>query len=397
MQILTGGSFVKLENKEKIENLIFTAKEMANAAVETDGFASEPENNRRLALEIWQGAEYMTLDHEEAQVKNLFVGNFLDRLREIGGAVKTTEAVSQNIAGAVETPDAAGEIEPPKDEFLGLISTEEIEEKTVDEPADAIELREIQTNEITVFVQDDSAVNVETNTAEVVESPKELTAAIDETTAEEIKTAEPKSETVVETKETSESASSGESQTENASATAKVPGAIALPEKEPYRWEKCTITTTIQLLPMADDDSDASSATSKRRAVLSVRTHDFAPQFSVVELSGEGESILSELLPALGQSFEKYKTDLPLKVMDKMKREKSAAKKQSSKTTVAAKTSATNNSAADSQPKPDKKPTEKIVAKFEDAKPATTATTVVPKSSIVISAESGQQGSLFGF
>ncbi len=48
MKTLTGGSFVKLENKEKIENLIFPAKEMANATVETDGFVYEPENNRRL-------------------------------------------------------------------------------------------------------------------------------------------------------------------------------------------------------------------------------------------------------------------------------------------------------------------------------------------------------------
>lgn len=396
MQILTGGSFVKLENKEKIENLIFTAKEMANAAVETDGFASEPENNKRLALEIWQGAEYMTLDHEEAQVKNIFVGNFLDRLREIGGAVKMTEAVSQNIAGEVETPDAAGEIETPKDEFLGLISAEEIEEKTVDESAKAIESQASQPVENAVLEQARSAAGVETDAAKFIEPATESTATIDETATEEIETAESESDAVVETKETSENASSGERQTENGSATAKVPGAIVLPEKEPYRWEKCTITATIQLLPTADDDSDV-SATAKRKAVLSVRTHDFAPQFSVVELSGEGESILSELLPALEQAFERYKTDLPLKVMDKMKREKSATKKQSSKTTVAAKTSATDNSAAASQPKPDKKPTEKIVAKSEYAKPATTATTVVPKSSVVIPAESGQQGSLFGF
>lgn len=392
MQILTGGSFVKLENKEKIENLIFTAREMANAAVETDGFTSETENNRRLALEIWQGAEYMTLDHEEAQVKNIFVSNFLDRLGEIGSAVKTTVAVSQNIAGEVETSDAVGEIKPPKDEFLGLVSAEELEEKTVDRPADAIGSQESQPVENVVSERIDSAAVVETDATEIVEP-----ATIDELTTEEIKIAELENETVVETTETSESASSGEKQIENNSTTAKVPGAIVLPEKEPYRWEKCIVTATIQLLPTADDDSDLSSATSNRKAVLSVRTHDFVPQFSVVELNGDGNSILKELLPALEQSFEKYKTDLPLKVMDKMKREKSAAKKQSSKTTVAAKTSATNNSAADSQLKPDKKPTEKIVAKSEDVKPATTATTVVPKSSVVIPAESGQQGSLFGF
>lgn len=394
MQILTGGSFVKLESKERIENLIFTAKEMANAAIETDGFTSEPENNRRLALEIWQGAEYMTLDHEEAQIKNLFVGNFLDRLREIGAATNAMETISENVVGEVDTPNAASEVEQPKDEFLGLVSVEEIEEKTVGEPADAIESQESQPVETAISERIDSAAVVETDAAEIVEPPKESTEAIDEATSDEIKTVESESESVVDTTETSESAPPVEKHNENNQATTKVPGAIVLPEKEPYRWEKCTVTATIQLLPTADD-SDAGAT--KRRAVLSVRTHDFAPQFAVVELNGDGNSILKELLPALEQSFEKYKTDLPLNVMDKMKKEKSTPKKQANKTVVAANPSVTNNSAAVSQPKPDKKPTEKIVAKSEDAKPATTASTVVPKSSVVIPAGSGQQGSLFGF
>lgn len=395
MQILNSGSFVKLENKEKIENLIFTAKEMANAANETGGFVNESENNKRLALEIWQGAEYMTLDHEEAQIKNIFVNNFLDRLREISGAVKTAETISENTIGEFETPNVGSEIELPKDEFLGLVSTEEIEEKAVDGLDDSIDAHQSQTSEISISAHDDSAAEVETSAAEIIETAKERAATIDETRTQEIETAEPESETVIETVETSETTPSGEKQTESNREAAKVPGAIVLPEKEPYRWEKCTITATIQLLPTTDDDSDAAA---KRKAVLSVRTHDFAPQFSVVEVGGEGKSILSELLPALEQSFEKYKTDLPLKVMDKMKKEKSATKKQSNKTTVTAKTSAANNSAADSQPKPDKNPTEKVIAKTENAKTATaTAAATVALKQIVAPAETGQQGSLFGF
>lgn len=394
MQILTGGSFVKLENKEKIENLIFTAKEMANAAVETDGFLNEPENNRRLALEIWQGAEYMTLDHEEAQVKNLFVGNFLDRLSEIGGAGVVAETVLQNVVSEIEPTNTTSEIESPKDEFLGLVSTEEIEEKSaVDEADNSIDARERQNGESTILTHDDSVTEVETDAAEVIEPAKEPLAAIDEATTEQIETAEPKSKTVVEKTEISESASSGEKQTENNSATAKVPGAIVLPEKEPYRWEKCTVTATIQLLPTTEDSEAA-----KRKVVLSVRTHDFAPQFSVVELSGDGDSILSELLPALRESLEKYKTDLPLKVMDKMKKEKSAPKKSANKTTVAAKPSAANNPAAESQLKTSKTQTDKTIAKPETAKPAATAaTTVAPKPAAGVPAGSGQQGSLFGF
>lgn len=389
MQILSSGSFVNLDNKEKIESLIFTAKEMANAAVETEGFVNEAENNKRLALEIWHGAEYMTRDHEEAQVKNIFVNNFLDSLRQINKAAKTAETISENTAGEVEAVNAEIESTPHEDEFLGLISTVEAEEKSADLPADTTDEQIV---EIAVSEQNNSAASVEfeTGETEIVEPAEESQAAIDEAVNEAIEVAESQSENAAETKEFSENNHSGEKPTENNRTTAKVPGAIVLPEKEPYRWEKCTVTATIQLLPT--DDSDEA----KRRAVLSVRTHDFAPQFSIVELSGV--NILSELLPALEKSFETYKTDLPLKVMDKMKKEKSVTKKQSNKATVATKSSAANNSAADSQSKPNKNPTENVIAKTENAKPATTAaTTVAPKPATVVPAESGQQGSLFGF
>lgn len=393
MQILSSGSFVNLDNKEKIESLVFTAKEMGRAANETEGFVNEPENNKRLALEIWRGAEYMTREHEEAQVKNIFVNNFLDCLREIGGAAKTAETVSKSIIAEVESVNAESEIAPPEDEFLGLVSTEETEEKSVAEPAGSIDSPSNQIVEIAVSEPENSTaeVAVENNEVEVIE-PAQESAAIDETTTEVIETAESECEKAVETKDTPETNQSGEKPTGNNTMTAKVHGAIVLPEKEPYRWEKCTVTATIQLLPTADDSDEA-----KRKAVLSVRTHDFAPQFSIVELTGA--SVLSELLPALEKSFEKYKTDLPLKVMDKMKKEKPAAKKQPSKPASDAKTSAANNSAADSQLKPDKNPTEKVITQTENSKTATAtaaATTVAPKQ-IVAPAQTGQQGSLFGF
>jgi hypothetical protein len=96
--------------------------------------------------------------------------------------------------------------------------------------------------------------------------------------------------------------------------------------------------------------------------------------------------------------FERYKTDLPLKVMDKMKKEKSAPKKQPGKTIVPAKPNAAKDSAAVSQPKPDKNTTEKAVAEPENAQSATT-TTAAPKTGAVVvpAVGSGQQGSLFNF
>jgi hypothetical protein len=48
MQILSSGSFINLENREKIEQLIFTAKELAKAASQTAGFVNTAERNQRL-------------------------------------------------------------------------------------------------------------------------------------------------------------------------------------------------------------------------------------------------------------------------------------------------------------------------------------------------------------
>lgn len=395
MQILSSGSFVNLDNKEKIESLIFTAKEMGRAAIETEGFVNEPENNRRLALEIWHGAEYMTRDHEEAQVKNIFVNNFLDCLREIRGSAET---VSENTVSEVETSNTTSVVAPPQDEFLGLVSTEEVKEKSWEEISRSIDSKEIQTVEIAVSAQNDLAADVEIGETKFVEPAQESQATIDEATNEEIVAVEPQGEETAATAVSPVNNSSCEKPIENNRATAKVPGAIVLPEKEPYRWEKCTVTAMIQLLP-ADDFEE-----SKRKAVLSVRTHDFAPQFSIVELVN-GEAILSELLPALENSFEKYKAGLPLKVMDKMKKEKSVAKKQPSKAASDAKINVVDDSAANAQSKSDKTQPEKAVAESENGNYTTvmamatvaTAKPAAAKPAVVAPTGSGQQGSLFGF
>ena len=84
MQILSSGSFINLENREKIEQLIFTARELANAASQAEGFVNAGPSNGRLGVEMWQGAEYMCRDHEEATIKNIFLSNFLERLRDAG-------------------------------------------------------------------------------------------------------------------------------------------------------------------------------------------------------------------------------------------------------------------------------------------------------------------------
>ena len=69
-----------------------------------------------------------------------------------------------------------------------------------------------------------------------------------------------------------------------------------------------------------------------RKAVLSVKTHDFAPQYSMVEISRNNLPLA--LAPEIEKVLAKYRSDLPVKVMDKMKKVKLTAKKSVNKSTI---------------------------------------------------------------
>lgn len=330
MEILSSGSFVNLENQGKIEQLIYTAREIANAAVETDGFANEEENNRRLALEIWQGAEYMTRDHEEAQIKNIFINNFLDRLSEFGGASKMPNAEPENSAGTVEE-NSLDETGAPRDEFLGFVGTAEVSEQDNTEQAPFADENALEATKGDASAPV-SSIGTNSQDEKVGAKSVEPDNSLNEATLE-TENAEPERD---ESQEANQPTGSSEAENIQAETSPKQnSGAITLPEKEPYQFDKCTVTATIQLLPVGDGI---------RRAVLSVRTHDFAPQISVVELNDGATP--AQLLPALESAFERYKTDLPAKVMDKMKREKSAGKKQTVRTMVETKPSQKVNRAS---------------------------------------------------
>jgi hypothetical protein len=154
-------------------------------------------------------------------------------------------------------------------------------------------------------------------------------------------------------------------------------GALRLPDKEPYRWDKCTVTATIQLFP-------TSESSASRKAVLSVRTHDFAPQISMITLSGS--DLPAALVPELEKVLARYRSDLPAKVMDKLKKEKISPKKQ-------AKSAATETKSA----APAATPT---TAKDDTAKVSPTEVKKAPQKTVAASIppqpEAGQQGSLFG-
>ena len=97
---------------------------------------------------------------------------------------------------------------------------------------------------------------------------------------------------------------------------------VVLSEKEPYNFDSCTVTAVIQLLPEADG---------VRNCVLSVRTHNFAPQILFVHITDE--SGRSDLSAQLSEALDQYRNALPGLAAEKLKKEKPPTKKRASKPT----------------------------------------------------------------
>lgn len=345
MEILSAGAFINLENQEKIEQLKFTAAELANAALATEGFAGDEESGRRLALEFWQGLEYMCRDTEETAIKNIFTNHFLDCLRKTR---PTQPAATINLAhdSAQIVAQPIDDHIKPEDEFLGVVETTENDLIQIEADETSIQTKDFS------ILENDSAQEREVKTT--IDAASASAHDKSSLTEEIVDNIEPAQEKKFETKTPISN--------------------LSLPEKEPYQFSKCTVTITIQLLPVGDD-----GATS-RKAVLSVRTHDFAPQISLVELAEN--NLTAELMPELEKVLAKYRTDLPAKVMDKLKKEKTATKKTAPKTATESKTVYQEAS----------KPKESI--KSETA-PSEAIQTDVPAVNPP-AAQTGQQGSLFG-
>lgn len=348
MEILSAGAFINLDNQEKIEQLKFTAFELANAAIGTTGFVNTEESGKNLALEFWQGLEYMCRETEEAVIKNMFLNHFLERLRELRPtqmpvAIELSQVTTQAV---LETPAS----EPKReDEFLGVIETTADEENSMAEIVDEVEETPINMQYFEAL-ENDFVRQAEVKTTEFVSSESVEDAVLSTTEIED--TVEPSPENIVEAK--------------------MVISNLSLPEKEPYQWDKCTVTAMIQLLPVAHD-------TLERKAVLSVRTHDFAPQISLVELAGN--NLTAELMPEVEKVLAKYQSDLPAKVMEKLKKEKTA-KKNATKTTFGVKTVSPETT----------KPKEIGTTQTEPSEANQASAPIVQPP-----AQTGQQGNLFGF
>ena len=339
MDILNGGSFVPLDNREKIEQLKFTAKELATEVAKTEGFQNNGPTNQQLALEMWKGAGYMCRAHEENTVRNIFLSSFLEKLRELARSA-SSQCPSELILNPSNTPfpasaAAASAAAPPTvpfepeqaapslavaaDEFLGFM------------PASDDAPRESKQSSYA----DDCALEYEADIEAIVDrlESEDSHAETKSTGAEEVgitavaDTASDSSEPYAQIT-TDQAAADEIAETNGQVAETKLPESsesepvvsIVIDDKEPYNFDSCTITAVVQILP---------ESRGFRKCVVSVRSHDFAPQITISDLANK--SIAEDIKRNLETAFSQYRMSLPILAAEKIKKEKPAPKKRVSK------------------------------------------------------------------
>lgn len=341
MEILNSGSFVPLDNREKIDQLIYTARELATEASRADGFQNSGQNNHQLGLEMWKGAEYVCRAHEEANIRNLFLSKFLERLREIEkesanqtkavnaaaspvhtGSVRQSAPAPVSVQPPERLPPQAIPEQPPRnaaqDEYLGVVPANDQAEN--ERPSYADECVPEYDADIEAIVERLENENPDLDAGSspepvVPESARPEIAATADASVKKSATDYPVT--------TEQSASSSDITAEEAqpdtpeSVESESIEAIVLAEKEPYNLDACTVTAVIQVFP---------ENSGLRKCVVSLRTHDFAPTVAVSK-AGAGE-LIPHISAALRDAFEQYRIDLPAKAAEKLKKEKPAAKKQ---------------------------------------------------------------------
>ncbi len=336
MEILNSGSFIPLDNREKIEQLIFTARTLANEVSQNEGFQSSGQTNQQIGLELWKGAEYMTRSLEEVTIRNIFLSKFLERLREIEKEVaqRPSTPTPQPIPAVVENTAPIGEATysesntdiktesvHAKDEFLGIVDSEE---SVGERPSYANECMPECEEEIGSMLDSAEAfANGEATGAPSVEQNSAPTPVLNLEVEEAHEQDAVKSASAVESvaEPTTLVEAFDESVPDRPNATEQSVRSLVLSEKEPYNFDACTVTAVIQLLPESNGSRDC---------IVSVRSHEFAPQITLTNLCNDGGEL--DLSDPISAALGEYRNSLPLLAAEKMKKEQAATKKRTSKT-----------------------------------------------------------------
>ncbi|QQS33572.1 MAG: hypothetical protein IPM50_03025 [Acidobacteriota bacterium] len=333
MEILNGGSFITLDNREKIDQLIFTAQTLASEVHQNAGFQGSGQTNQQIGLELWKGAEYMTRSHEELTIRNIFLSKFLERLRDIEretiprtsapiqqATPRTIENTVANVASmsAELNTDVKTEFAESNDEFLGIVHPEE---SGSDRPSYANECKPECEEEIISILRPSEPFGIAEPTGDQSAEQNSIPrsdAGITTGEAQEHDSILSATgvEAVIETAPLMNS--TDEAVPDDIIGTEQFVRSVVLSEKEPYNFDACTVTAVIQLLPESNGSRDC---------IVSVRSHEFAPQITFMNRCNEsGEFNLSD---PISTALEQYRNSLPLMAAEKMKKAQAATKKRS--------------------------------------------------------------------
>lgn len=346
MEILNSGSFIPLDNRERIEQLIFTARALAEEVSRNDGFQSSGQSNQQIGLELWNGAEYMTRSHEEVTVRNIFLSKFLERLREIeresskrpsvtnASPMQSEEKLSDAetaLSPVTQIEVETSELPAPQDEFLGVVDSEDPGEERQSYANECVPECEDEIASILSSAGTSNVVDLigEQGTERVPLTPMEERADVGDSafqTAPEMKADEDETDvnSVVEGEKAIQTSAESSGVPEGADPLIGEPPvkSVVLCEQEPYNFDSCTVTAVIQLLPEANGVRDC---------VLSVRSHNFAPQILFSNIADE--SGRTDLSARLLEALDQYRNALPGLAAEKLKKEKPPTKKRASKPT----------------------------------------------------------------
>ncbi|HQU91938.1 MAG TPA: hypothetical protein PLK77_06560 [Pyrinomonadaceae bacterium] len=344
MEILNSGSFIPLDNRERTEQLIFTARTLAEEVSRNDGFQSSSQSNQQIGLELWNGAQYLTRSHEEVTVRNIFLSKFLERLREIerepSKLASVTNSISMRSEEKFSTAETAVSPVPPievesnelgaqQDQFLGVVDSEDQTEERPSYANECIpecedEIASILSSAATRSVVDSVGVQGGPQSSfRPVEERAEIGDSATQTDTElKADGGETDVDSLVEEEkliQPSEASSGTQGEVEPIFGKQSVKPVI-LSEQEPYNFDSCTVTAVIQLLPEADGVRDC---------VLSVRSHSFAPQILFSNITGDNSR--PNLSAQLSDALDQYRNALPGLAAEKLKKEKASTKKRASK------------------------------------------------------------------
>jgi len=337
MEILNSGSFIPLDNREKIEQLIFTAQTLASEVSQNAGFQSSGQTNQQIGLELWKGAEYMTRSHEEVTIRNIFLSKFLEKLRDleretvlrsstpdpspIPVATQNAVSISPPIPAGQQTAIKTEYVVEAKDEFLGIVGSQGSVE---DRPSYANECKPECEEEIVSMLNPSEPFGiVEPTGGQGLEQnlipTRETSSTVEESETRDAILLETGVEAIAETNPLMDSID--ELASDDIISIEQSVRSVVLSEKEPYNFDACTITAVIQLLP---------ESMGTRDCVISVRSHDFAPEVTFINRCSESGEL--DLSNAVSAALERYRNSLPLLTAERMKKEQAATRKRTPKT-----------------------------------------------------------------